>query len=188
MLLDKRKVSLFTKIGAAILTVTFVISFIPFITTIISGGRQETSSGGVNFSELEQRVKRNPKDAQALIELGNSYFDTRQWDKAIDAYEKALALSPKNVDVRTDLAISYFSIGQVDKAISEAKLATGIDPKHPYAHYNLGIFLSAAGRKEEAAKEWQTFLKLEPTGPQAEYARQQLSLIRKNKGKKNLSK
>ncbi len=182
MLLDKKRVSLFTKVGAVVLTAAFAISFIPAIRSM-TGGKQSAASRApqFDFSQLEKQAQDNPKDVQAMVSLANSYFDAQEWDKAIKAYQSALTIEPKNVDVRTDLAIALFRSGQLDAAIAEGQKATQTNPNHALAHFNLGVFLSSAGRGDEAAKEWNAYLKLEPKGEQAQYVRQQLSVLKQNK-------
>ena len=62
-------------------------------------------------------LKDDPKNLKALIELGNAYFDSAQFDKAIETYAKALTMDPKNADVRTDMGIMYRRKGNFDRAI-----------------------------------------------------------------------
>jgi cytochrome c-type biogenesis protein CcmH/NrfG len=41
------------------------------------------------IAALEKETRSNPGNLEAWIELGNSYFDTDQYEKAIGAYSKA---------------------------------------------------------------------------------------------------
>jgi cytochrome c-type biogenesis protein CcmH/NrfG len=56
---------------------------------------------------LRSILRDDPKNLKVLIQLGNLYFDTGQFDQAIENYSKALEIYPKNADVRTDLGIMY---------------------------------------------------------------------------------
>ena len=53
--------------------------------------------------QLELQVQKDPKNVQALTSLGHLYFDSDQYEKAIDAYTRSLELAPNNPDVLTDL-------------------------------------------------------------------------------------
>ena len=57
--------------------------------------------------ELEKRTSESPDDVAAWIDLGNLYFDTGNYEKAITAYNKALELKPNNANVITDLGVMY---------------------------------------------------------------------------------
>ncbi len=91
-----------------------------------------------NYKEI---LRKDPNNLQALINIGNLYFDTRQDLPAIEHYRRALSLDPRNVNVRTDMAVCYRRSGNPDKAIEELKKVISIDPRHPQSRYNLGVIL-----------------------------------------------
>ena len=66
---------------------------------------------------LEAEVMKNQGNTATWIQLGHVYFDTDQYQKAIDAYRKALELDPRNADVLTDLGIVYQRNGQPQESI-----------------------------------------------------------------------
>jgi cytochrome c-type biogenesis protein CcmH/NrfG len=55
------------------------------------------------IATLEKETQANPTNEKAWIELGNSYFDTGQYEKSIQAYRKALEINPNNANVWTDM-------------------------------------------------------------------------------------
>jgi tetratricopeptide (TPR) repeat protein len=73
-----------------------------------------------NYKEI---LKKDPNNLQALINIGNLYFDTRQDLLAIEHYRKALDLDPRNVNVRTDMAVCVRRTGNPDRAVEELKKA-----------------------------------------------------------------
>ena len=124
-------------------------------------------------------LKDDPKNLKALIELGNAYFDSAQFDKAIETYAKALAIDPQNADVRTDMGIMYRRKGNFDRAIEEFKKAAEDDPKHVNSRYNLGIvYLHDKGDLRSAVKAWEDYLKVEPSGPRADNIRNQMGKMK----------
>ncbi len=58
---------------------------------------------------LKAALQLNPKDANAHYLLGNIYYDKRQYDVAIDNWEKALKLNPGFPTVWRNLALAYFN-------------------------------------------------------------------------------
>lgn len=90
---------------------------------------------------LEQRLAVNPNDAEAWVQLGNSYFDSNEFQKAINAYTRFLALKPDNANVLTDLGIMYRNVAQPEEAIKAFDRAMAADPRHVQAPFNKGIVL-----------------------------------------------
>ncbi len=86
-------------------------------------------------------LRKDPNNLQAIINLGNLYFDTRQDLLAIEHYTKALAIDPRNANVRTDMALCYQRTGNPDKAIEELKKAISTDARHAQSRYILGSIL-----------------------------------------------
>jgi cytochrome c-type biogenesis protein CcmH/NrfG len=131
------------------------------------------------ISILQGTLKENPKNLKALIELGNLYFDTDQFDSAIRTYARALELDPRNADVRTDMGIMYRRKGDPDRAIAEFKKAAQDNPKHANSRYNMGVaLLHGKGDIRGAIKAWEDYLKVEPAGPRAENIRNQMEKMR----------
>jgi Tfp pilus assembly protein PilF len=58
-------------------------------------------------TELELAVRYAPQNADAWLDLGNAYRGQKEFEKAEDAYRKALALDPKLVDCHFNLGILY---------------------------------------------------------------------------------
>jgi len=131
------------------------------------------------ISMLQGILKDDPKNLKALVELGNLYFDTDQFDSAIQFYARALELDPKNPDVRTDMGIMYRRKGDPDRAIAEFKKAAQDDPKHVNSRYNMGVvLLHDKADIKGAIQAWEEFLKVEPAGPRAENIRNQMEKMR----------
>ena len=131
------------------------------------------------ISMLQGILKEDPKNLKALVELGNLYFDTDQFDSAIQFYARALELDPKNADVRTDMGIMYRRKGDPDRALTEFRRAAQDDPKHVNSRYNTGVvLLHDKADIKGAIQAWEEFLKVEPAGPRAENIRNQMEKMR----------
>lgn len=175
------------------LVITFVggfvlgaISGIAFYAREHGGAKMATPTQGVpqppaaeEIGRMETIVASEPRNLQALITLGNLYFDSHQPNKAIVAYERALVIDPQNADVRTDLGIMYRAAKEYDKAVKEFREAARIDPKHKNSRFNLALVLQEDKKDVEGAMmAWQDFLKLEPSGEQAATARAQVEQLK----------
>jgi len=136
-----------------------------------STGLPITQPGGVTqgderaqmFQALMAKVKQDPNDVSAWIQLGHLNFDRNAVPDAIDAYEKALALQPDNAPVRTDLGIMYRRANRPKDAVQEFTRAIAIDPKLENAYFNKGIvLLHDLGDKQGAIQAWEELLRINP--------------------------
>lgn len=131
----------------------------------------------VKEEEYKRIIAEDPKNYEALVGLGNLYFDNKQYQEAVDYYRKALKINPNEPNVRTDMAICYFYLGLNDLAASELEKVISQYPDHAKAHYNLGIVYKRMGRLREAVKQFDEFLQLVPYGPDAQFALNQKNQI-----------
>jgi cytochrome c-type biogenesis protein CcmH/NrfG len=112
---------------------------------------------------LEDETAKNPQNLQVWIQLGNEYFDSNQYEKAIQAYQKALELNPADANVWTDLGIMYRRNGNPQKAIECFDKAIAADPKHEPSRLNKGIVLLHDMKDFDGAiKAWEELLAVNP--------------------------
>ena len=131
-----------------------------------------------NEASLKSQLAANPKDLNALVQLGNLYYDSARFKEAVDYYGRALDIDPKNPDVRTDRGTSYWNLGQADAAISEFKKALDADPTHAQTLYNLGVvYLNGKNDPAEARKTWETLLARNPNYPDRAKVQEQLAAL-----------
>lgn len=131
------------------------------------------------IEQLKSILRNNPQDLPTLIALGNAYFDTNQFDQAIEVYSQALKIDPQNADVRTDLGIMYRRKGDSDRAIAEFRRAAQDNPQHFNSRYNLGVvLLHDKGDLKGAISAWEDYLKIEPSGPRADNLRGQIEKLK----------
>jgi tetratricopeptide (TPR) repeat protein len=129
-----------------------------------------------NYKEI---LKKDPNNLQALINVANLYFDTRQDLLAIEHYRKALVLDPKNVNIRTDMAVCFRRAGNPDQAIEELKKAISMDAQHAQSRYNLGIILiHDKGDVEGGIRAWEGLLENVPGYPYKEALRGEIAKMR----------
>jgi len=127
---------------------------------------------------LEGLVAKDPNNRNAWVELGHNYFDSDQPVKAIEAYDRALALGPNDPDVLTDQGVMFRRMGQFDRAIENFSKAFSINPNHLQSIYNLGVVYRYDLRDLPKAQEaWGKFLALNPMGPAADQVRADLQAM-----------
>jgi tetratricopeptide (TPR) repeat protein len=129
-----------------------------------------------NYKEI---LRKDPNNLQALIGVGNLYFDTKQDLLAIESYQKALAMDPSNVNVRTDMAVCYRRTGNPDRAVEELKKAISMNPRHAQSRYNLGVILiHDKNDVEGGVKAWEALLENVPDYPYRDQLRAEITRMR----------
>jgi cytochrome c-type biogenesis protein CcmH/NrfG len=135
------------------------------------------------INDLEKELSLNPKNIEALIRLGNLYFDTDQPEKATVAYNKALELNPGNPNVLTDLGVMYRRKGQPLEAIKAFDKASKIDPRHEASRFNKGVVLMYDLKDAKGAiTAWKELVELNPLA-RAKGNELVVDLIKKHEGK-----
>jgi len=129
--------------------------------------------------QLEEEIKANPKNYDALVELGNTRFDQKNFKDAIDLYTKALDGRPKDVNLRTDLGTALFYANRFDEAIAEFKKALEIDPNHPQTMFNMGVAL-VHGKNDLAGalQYWERMVETNPNDAQINIVKEQIRLLK----------
>ena len=140
--------------------------------------RQAPTLDQARVQELQKQVASNPKDVNAVIQLGNTFFDAEHWEDAITWYRKAIELDPKNADASTDLGVSLYYSNRADEALAQFEKSLKISPTHTKTLLNKGIVL-AFGKQDlrGAAAEWEKVVTLAPNSPEGQAARRALEGI-----------
>lgn len=128
---------------------------------------------------LEERVAQNPKDPAARNQLANMYYDSAQWQQAIDEYQKVLELDPKNVSARTDLGTAYFNLGRPKEALREYGKSLELDPNHQPTIFNTIIVYMQGTRDVSAARAaWERLHRINPSYPGLDHLKAQIEELR----------
>jgi len=160
-----------TRTSAVLVTlIVLAVGFIGGVAmTIIKTGpsRGMEKAPGKNLAkmamQLESMVEANPTDTDSWVKLGNIYFDTDQYPKAIKAYSKAMETGSETPFIVCDLGVMYRRNGQPEMAIKAFDRALEMDPKFEVAYLNKGIVLvNDLKKKEEAIKVWRQLLEINP--------------------------
>ena len=131
------------------------------------------------LTELEKMSAVDPRNADYKTQVGNTYYDLGQYQKAADAYEASLKLKPGDPEVETDLATCYHFLGQEDKALNLLNTVLQNRPEYPQALFNKGIVL-IDGKHDTAAgiEVWESLLRSNPGFPQRAQIEQKIRTLR----------
>ena len=91
----------------------------------------------INTSASQTRTQKNAQAYQKICE-GNLLTENGQYQDAIQAYQKAVALNPKNPKPYYYISFLYAELSAFEKAISYAEKSLQHTPLYPEAHALLG--------------------------------------------------
>jgi cytochrome c-type biogenesis protein CcmH/NrfG len=120
-------------------------------------------AGSDRIAALQRQTQADPGNANAWTELGNAYFDSKQYEKSISAYRKSLELNPNNANVWTDMGVMYRRSNKPEEALKAFDQAIAVDPKHEVSRMNKGIvLLHDLNDFNGAIQAWEGLLEVNP--------------------------
>jgi len=107
---------------------------------------------------VDEILKEDEKNIEALIALGNCYRKEDKPEEALREYKKALEIDPENQEAHLNRGHIYRKNGEMVKAVEEYKKAGNLSA----AHNNLGAIYAQEGNIDEAIKEFEVAKEMEP--------------------------
>jgi tetratricopeptide (TPR) repeat protein len=110
---------------------------------------------------FENAVNKNPKLAEAWVQVGYCKVKQGKNQEAIRAYQQALQLRPDAADIHNKLGDAYYYAGRLREAIESYTAAKELQPDNAETFYNLAIAYNEAGNPTMAAMEARTLQRLD---------------------------
>ena len=111
---------------------------------------------------FENAVNRNPKRADAWVQVGYCRVKQGKSQEAIRAYLQALQLKPEDAEIHNKLGDAYYYAGRLREAIEAYTMAKQLEPNNAETFYNLAIAYLESGNQAMADEEARTLQKLDP--------------------------
>ncbi|TAJ81071.1 tetratricopeptide repeat protein [bacterium] len=123
--------------------------------SIQSGGEQDSITGGPLTGTRE--LSDNPA---SLLRLGREAYQRQQYDQAITAFKKVLALNPSQPDALSFMGLLMAQTGHLDLGLSYVERALAAQPQNPLALEIKGAILyKGKGDHEGAIRVWEELLR-----------------------------
>lgn len=120
--------------------------------------------------QLEQRLEAEPDDIEGWRLLGRSYLSVREFDKARNAFSKALALDENNTTTMAQLAESIAMTRNGDLSGEPMELlarSQAIDPGHEHSLWLISIGRQQAGDHTAALQGFDQLTRISSDDPAA---------------------
>jgi tetratricopeptide (TPR) repeat protein len=95
-------------------------------------------------------VPENNRSAKLYSILGSTYDQQKDYTKAIDAYQHAIALDRDNLDAIRGLADSLLNSGQTDKALQQYKVIADANPEDARTYIRMAEIYRKQGKLDVA--------------------------------------
>lgn len=108
----------------------------------VSGRIQKKGKSAI-LKEAEKKLARNPRDITALRELGNIYFEDKNWEKAYGVYKSLFEISASDSEVNVAeaslrMGIAANKLGRFDDSLSALMLSYKKNPDSYECNLYLG--------------------------------------------------
>jgi tetratricopeptide (TPR) repeat protein len=102
------------------------------------------------------------QSAEELHDAGIEALKNRNYDLAIQLFQRVVELEPKHKYAWNNLGRAYRGSGHTEKAIKAFQKQIEINPYDQYAYNNLGSAYEEQERYEDAAKQYQKQIEINP--------------------------
>ncbi|MFL5462920.1 MAG: tetratricopeptide repeat protein [Gemmatimonadaceae bacterium] len=115
------------------------------------------------LQELEERLRANPEDLEALVQSGIAEKTAGRLERAHALFQHAIALDADSSVLHFLLAETLYNRGLHEDAMRSVRRSIELNPENPDALYLIGFILGDLGRAEEAAEANRRAVMLNPT-------------------------
>ncbi len=120
--------------------------------------KEEAPSKSIGVEQVGGKDCALASDVLYHFNSGVTFYNQKDFSKAIQAYRKVIELDPTYVEAYNNLGILYQMMGDMDRALGAYQKSTEINPRYEKGYNNLGILLLLSGRYEEASEAFQKAL------------------------------
>ena len=206
MMMNRDKLGLWARIGAILLAVLFVLSFVLFgmgsnvsynpLDLFRSPQDQQATQTTGSEEQIERsraELEENPEDPKLIRRLAGLYLQNGQTSEAIRVLEDGRKAVPEDPAIPLVLAGAYDQRAQAltDEKERQAAYTKAGDAyvaateteenerRDAQAFLGAGLAYEQAGDKAKAIQYWNEYLEIEPEGEQADAVKERISTLLK---------
>lgn len=136
------------------------------VTSLDSGRLAAAAYGQGDYdrarTQLEDAIRKQPDDVDALNNLGQILARQRRTDEAIQLFTRAATLAPDKWAAHFNLAHAFGEQGKWDAAIGEYRIAARLFPDDYATAFNLAMALHKKGEEDAAIAGYARAIQLAP--------------------------
>lgn len=130
------------------------------VSSLLKSGQNERA-----LEVLQRGLQLTPDNPELLLQAGDAYYQSRDYAKATEYFDRASKLKPDSYVARARLGMSRLAAGDAERAISELEAVAREDKAGAQADYLL--VMSHLNRQEfdKALSAWSALEKKQPNSP-----------------------
>lgn len=130
-----------------------------------------TDAGGDPFAFFEERVRAQPDDVAARLDLGRRYLDAGRYDEALEQYRAVLELDPDDAEAHAQIGLLLLFADRPADALAAVDRALATAPDYPEGLFYRGVvLLEGLDRPDDAIVAFERYLEVAPFGAQRDCA------------------
>ncbi len=138
---------------------------------------------GAALRDLREASDNDPTAPRPLELLGDVNVGLGRFDRAMDRYERYIALDERNPRVLYKLGLTRYRAGRLSDALDSLAQATALDPRMAEAHYVMGLVHREQGQTTLSRRALEQAIKLGPGLVNAREALAEVYLAEGNPGR-----
>lgn len=124
---------------------------------------QPVNHSSIIIEDLKSRLKEKPNDPDTLLRLGDTYFETKQFNESTLYYKKALEQKPGDADIYNDLGLSLHYLGNSAEGLKYIDEGAKKNPYHQRIWLTKGFILAyGMGDLDGARQSWEKAKSISP--------------------------
>ncbi|HEX8922038.1 MAG TPA: tetratricopeptide repeat protein, partial [Pyrinomonadaceae bacterium] len=166
--------------------------------SVTRGGSSQTEVDSLSLNRAELILLTAERASPGSISkhaLGQFYLAKRNYDQAIDLFEKALKTDENNARIYNDLGVAIFEkeraersgdesgkdIEPLTRSVVQFDKAIELDNALSEAYFNRALAYQEMMLRQQAEESWREYLRRDSTSPWADEARRHLKLLEENR-------
>jgi len=99
-------------------------------------------------------IQNNPNWAEAYNNRGLAYYNLRQYQQAVNDYDKAISINSNYAVAYNNRGNAYYSQGNYKLALADFNKSLSLDTKYAKAHFNRGLAYLQLNNKTQSCREF----------------------------------
>jgi tetratricopeptide (TPR) repeat protein len=124
------------------------------LTNAVAAMRESLSRWDQSIAQLQARVKRTPRDAEARIVLATVWLDRHRLQEALDELRAAELAAIDRPDVYRLRGLALAALNRTAEAASAIGRASALEPDNPASRYLLARYRAQPQRADTTADVW----------------------------------
>lgn len=114
------------------------------------------TAGTINAAEKSAELSKRH------LKKGISFIKSKELEKAIDEFKKAIKLNSSDSASYYNLGICYLRLGRFQEAVKPLETYVTFHPDKAFAYYNLGYVYTKIGEKDKSLAAYNKALQFNP--------------------------